>query len=607
MATTAMVGSYNYHLVALSVLIAVFASYAALDLAGRTTAASGRVRFAWLAGGATAMGVGIWSMHYIGMLAFSLYVPVFYDWPTVLLSLIAAVFASAVALFVISRQKMGWPQALAGSAIMGSGIATMHYTGMAAMRLPAMCSYDPLLVSLSVLLAIVISLVALWLTFRLREDAKASLWWKSASAVVMGAAIPVMHYTGMAAARFTPSSTIPNTATSVSMSTLGIASVTAVTLLVLSVAVLTSVVDRRFSAQKVQLNEAVKAHAELLDAANDAIFVRSLHASITYWNKGAERLYGWTKDEAIGKSPRELFQVEFPSTFEEVVKASREGGWEGEIVQTKRDGTKITVASRWTTLLDAQNNAVGWLTINTDITRRRVAEESARQLSAHLLKIQDDERRRIARELHDSAGQILAALAMNLDRIHSSAKLNPEQTRLLSDSDALVKDATKELRTISHLLHPPLLDEVGLPSALRWYVDGFAKRSGINTMLELAADFGRLPPDFEIAVFRIVQESLTNIHRHSGSPSAEVRLMRANGEVRLEVLDRGKGMPIEKQQSLAANGPLGVGLRGMRERVTQLGGILDVRTSDSGTIVTAILPAEQKAIVTDAAATQQIA
>jgi len=546
-------------------------------------------------------------MHYIGMLAFSLPALVLYDWPTVLLSLLAAVFAAAVALFVVSRKKMGWPQALAGSAIMGSGIATMHYTGMAAMRLPAMCSYDPLLVSLSVLLAIVISLVALWLTFRLREDAKASLWWKSASAVVMGAAIPVMHYTGMAAARFTPSSTIPNTATSVSMSTLGIASVTAVTLLVLSVAVLTSVVDRRFSAQKVQLNEAVKAHAELLDAANDAIFVRSLHASITYWNKGAERLYGWTKDEAIGKSPRELFQVEFPSSFEEVVKASREGGWEGEIVQTKRDGTKITVASRWTTLLDAQNNAVGWLTINTDITRRKVAEESTRQLTAHLLKMQDDERRRIARELHDSAGQILAALAMNLDRIHSSAKLNPEQTRLLSDSDALVKDATKELRTISHLLHPPLLDEVGLPSALRWYVDGFAKRSGINTMLELAADFGRLPPDFEIAVFRIVQESLTNIHRHSGSPSAEVRLMRANGEVRLEVLDRGKGMPIEKQQSLAANGPLGVGLRGMRERVTQLGGILDVRTSDSGTIVTAILPAEQKAIVTDAAATQQIA
>src|SRR5438128_7155779 len=142
-AGTAMIGSYDYRLVALSVLIAIFAAYTALDLAGRTTAARGRARPAWLAGGATAMGIGIWSMHYIGMLAFSLPVPVLYDWPAVLLSLLAAVFASAVALFVVSRKTMGWPQALAGSAIMGGGIATMHYTGMAAMRLPAMCSYDP--------------------------------------------------------------------------------------------------------------------------------------------------------------------------------------------------------------------------------------------------------------------------------------------------------------------------------------------------------------------------------------------------------------------------------------------------------------------------------
>lgn len=137
-----------------------------------------------------------------------------------------------------------------------------------------------------------------------------------------------------------------------------------------------------------------------------------------------------------------------------------------------------------------------------------------------------------------------------------------------------------------------MLDEVGLPSALQWYVDGFAKRSGIDTTLELAPDFGRLPPDFEIAIFRIIQESLTDVHRHSGSPSAEVHLVRANGEVRLEVQDRGKGMPVEKQQSLATDGPLGVGLRGMRERVAQLWGTLDVRSSESGTIVRANLPVQ---------------
>src|SRR5216684_6248470 len=208
----AMASSYDYRLVALSVIIAIFASYAALELAGRTTAARGRVRLAWLIGGATAMGVGIWSMHYIGMLAFNLPVPVLYDWPTVLLSLLAAIFASAVALFVVSRKKLDWPRAITGSAIMGGGIATMHYTGMAAMRLPAICSYRPSLLILSVALAIAISLVAIWLTFHFREDGTASFSWKIGCAVIMGAAIPTMHYTGMAAARFAPSSVSPDTA-----------------------------------------------------------------------------------------------------------------------------------------------------------------------------------------------------------------------------------------------------------------------------------------------------------------------------------------------------------------------------------------------------------
>jgi PAS domain S-box-containing protein len=367
--------------------------------------------------------------------------------------------------------------------------------------------------------------------------------------------------------------------------------------------------ERRVEERTFELSQEaakVRAQAEWLDAANEAIFVGGCDERITYWNKGAERLYGWSKAEAIGRISHELLHTEFPTSFEEIAGCRPEGDWQGELAHTKRDGTKVTVASRWTALKDAHNNFKGWLEINTDITRRKVAEEAARRMSAHLLKMQDDERRRIARELHDSAGQILAALAMNLDQIRASAKLNPKEAQLLSDSDALVRDATQELRTISHLLHPPLLDEVGLPSALQWYVDGFAKRSTINTTLELAPDFGRLPPDFEIAIFRIIQESLTNVHRHSGSPSAEVRLMRVDGEVRVEIQDRGKGIPMEKQ-SLATAGPFGVGLRGMRERVQQLGGTLDVRSNDSGTIVRAILPAEPKAAITIAAANQLIA
>src|SRR5258708_24449681 len=204
-----MASSYDHRLVALSVVIAICASYAALDLAGRVTAARGRARVIWLIGGATAMGVGVWSMHY-GMLAFSVPVPVLYDWPTVLLSLIAAILASAVALYVVSREKMSLWRAVAGSMVMGAGIATMHYTGMAAMRLAGMCYYDASLVALSVGLAIIISFPALWLAFLTREERKGAALRKIASAAVMGAPIPVMHYTGIAAAKFMPASAVPD-------------------------------------------------------------------------------------------------------------------------------------------------------------------------------------------------------------------------------------------------------------------------------------------------------------------------------------------------------------------------------------------------------------
>src|SRR6202030_98354 len=250
-----LIGSYNYALVALSVLIAMFASYAALDLAGRVTAAGGWTRAVWLLGGAGAMGTGIWSMHYIGMLAFILPIPVAYHWPTVLLSLLAAILASVVALGVVSRQKMGALRALAGSILMGAGISSMHYIGMAAMRLPAICQFNSFLVVLSVVFAALISLAALWITFHFRDEKTGMRREKLAGAVVMGAAIPVMHYTGMAAASFTPSGMAVDLSHAVSISALGTAGIAAVTFVVLGLALLTSWMDRRFALQTLDLQE----------------------------------------------------------------------------------------------------------------------------------------------------------------------------------------------------------------------------------------------------------------------------------------------------------------------------------------------------------------
>src|SRR5690349_199641 len=250
-----LIGSYNYLLVALSVLIAMFASYAALHIAGRVTATGGWTRVLWLLGGAGAMGTGIWSMHYIGMLAFILPIPVAYHWPTVLLSLFAAILASLVALSVVSQQKMGSFRALAGSVLMGAGIAGMHYIGMAAMRLAAICQFNSFLVVLSVVLAVLISLAALWITFHFRDEKTGIGWEKLAGAVVMGAAIPVMHHTGMAAASFTPSGMPTDLSNAVSISALGTAGIAAATFIVLGLALLTSLVDRRFATQTLEVQE----------------------------------------------------------------------------------------------------------------------------------------------------------------------------------------------------------------------------------------------------------------------------------------------------------------------------------------------------------------
>ena len=340
--------------------------------------------------------------------------------------------------------------------------------------------------------------------------------------------------------------------------------------------------------QELEQNTAQLAYqARLLDLANDAIFIRNAADKISYWNEGAERLYGWASEEVLNRSVHEILRTEFPVPLLEILETDR---WEGELRHTTKYGSQITVSSRWTTLRDRNGKSEGWLEINTDITARKRAEEAARRLSGRILSLQDDERRRIARGLHDSLGQYLAALKMNLDVFRTS---KDDKAKLASDCAEIVDKCLNETRTISHLLHPPLLDEAGFDSAARWYVDGFSQRSGIKVNLNLPQKLSRMHRDVEVALFRAVQECLTNVHRHSGSSVVDVRLSLSAKQIRLEIKDDGRGIPQERLRSLNQGAAdAGVGLAGMRERIRELGGSLEIRSERAGVTVIVRIPIE---------------
>jgi len=214
--------------------------------------------------------------------------------------------------------------------------------------------------------------------------------------------------------------------------------------------------------------------------------------------------------------------------------------------------------------------------------------EEIRELTGRLLKSQDDERRRLARELHDSTGQMLAAMKINLDLV--SAKTNdidPETKSLVADSVSLTDEMSRQLRTMSYLLHPPLLDETGLQSALGWYAEGFAQRSGIEVKLEMSPEIRRLPPELEIAIFRVVQESLTNIHRHARSTTALIRMMSNPDDIRVEITDTGKEA---EDGRFGKSFRPGVGIMGMQERIRQVGGEFNIDASNEGTTIRVSVP-----------------
>ncbi len=309
----------------------------------------------------------------------------------------------------------------------------------------------------------------------------------------------------------------------------------------------------------------------IANTAPDAIISIDGNGRISLVNPAAARIFGWDAAEMAGQ-PLTTLLPQFQLGERLSV---------GELTGRRKDGTEFPAEVSFGEVSGGDRSAfTGFV---RDITPRKAAEEALHKLSGRLLRLQDEERRRLARELHDSTAQLLVGLSINLSLVRESAgALEPRAQRALAESRTLLDRCLRDLRTVSYLLHPPELDELGLESALASYADGFAQRSGIQVDLDVAPDLGRLPQEAETALFRIVQEALSNIHRHSGSGTASIRLAREPSEVTLKVSDRGRG--------ICADAVPGVGIASMRERAQQLGGRLDVVSPNGGTTVRAVIP-----------------
>ena len=311
-------------------------------------------------------------------------------------------------------------------------------------------------------------------------------------------------------------------------------------------------------------------------------------------NRTAVRMFGLESERsAAGLTPWDLSPEHQPDgrrsdelARERIDTALRDGGTTFEWLHKRADTGESFPAEVDLSSLSTGNTVLA-LAVVHDVTVRKRAEQDLHMLSAELIRLQGEERRRIGRDLHDSTGQTLAALELGLAQLMQDPdSITVERRELLEHCARLATQCSTEIRTASYLLHPPLLDELGLLSALRWLADGFRQRSAIEVRLDLPEAMERLPPDDELSLFRIAQEALTNVHRHAASPWVAIRLKVQSSTVMLEIEDGGRGMAPAYDAKADAHGPtLGVGLAGMRERIRQIGGTFSVESTSAGTRV----------------------
>jgi PAS domain S-box-containing protein len=371
--------------------------------------------------------------------------------------------------------------------------------------------------------------------------------------------------------------------------------------------------------------------AAIVDSSDDAIISKNLDGIITSWNKGAECTFGYTAEETLGKHISLIIPVDRQGEETDILRRLKSGERidHFETVRQRKDRALFDISVTISPVKDSTGRIIGASKVARDISERKrldvalrqseerfrklsesldaevrdrtaeleernrevlVRAEQVRQLSWQVSRIQDEERRHIARELHDSAGQTLTILGMNLATVSKNAKRRaPEIAKSIDQALEMVQELTKEIRTTSYLLHPPLLDENGLPAALSWYIRGLGDRSGLDIAFTISEEFGRLPRDLELVVFRLVQECLTNVHRHSGSKTATIQINRDSDRVLVEVRDQGKGISRERLVQIE-HGISGLGIRGMRERLRQFQGEVILDSVGAGTTVIVTIP-----------------
>jgi PAS domain S-box-containing protein len=583
-----MSGSYNHGLIALSILIAMLGSYATVDLAQRVKASHGNARFYWRSGGALAMAIGTWAMHYTGMLAFRLPVPILYDWPTSLLSFLPSLLASSVALIVVIRPKMESPRAFVASIFIGGGIAALHYTAMASMRTQAMHHYSSPLVTLSVLLAMAFSLLSIWLTFLFRDAPRGWKLRKVGSVLLLGTAIWLMHYTGMASATYTESATAPDLSHAVRISFLGAFGIGAVALTVLASALATSTVDR-LQKQKVLLDE-------LFEQAPEAVAFMGADYRVVRVNREFAKLFGYSPKESIGRHLRELI---VPEELEDEVQKFIEMLECGERIETeairqRKDGSRLYVAIVHVPV-SLSGGQVGTYAIYRDITERKQAEEKIkvasarlRALSARLESAREEEGTRIAREIHDELGSALTSLHWDLETLEKTLVDSASGSQLQESREkigAMIKLTSGVLQTVRRIsseLRPQVLDDLGLDEAVEWQAAEFQARTGIICNCDCPLEKLNLNQAQATAVFRILQEALTNVVRHAEATRVDIEIMEELGKFVMTIVDNGRGITDAEQSADES-----LGLLGMRERADLIGGTVDVKGIEgSGTTIT---------------------